>query len=177
LKSKKRVGAKYVITYTKRNVSFLVFIIAMFLIVFLHLMYDFVELLSNKFYSNQIYSKEISNDIQTKKVEENHNVIVTKTNNKIQREIVKEYKENTWRIQIPKINLDIHIEEGTSPNILLKSVGHFEETSKWQGNVGLAAHNRGYQCNYFQNIKNLKIGDEIIYTTEKRKESLPSTNQ
>jgi len=29
----------------------------------------------------------------------------------------------------------------------------------------LAAHNRGYQCNFFQEIKTLKKGDEIIYTT------------
>lgn len=30
----------------------------------------------------------------------------------------------------------------------------------------LAAHNRGYLCNFFEKIKNLKIGDEIIYHTE-----------
>lgn len=55
--------------------------------------------------------------------------------------------------------------EGTSSNILLKAVGHFETTEKWIGNVGLAAHNRGYNCNFFEKIKYLKIGDEIIYTT------------
>ena len=78
---------------------------------------------------------------------------------------MKENKENKWRIQIPKINLDAHIKEGTSAGVMLQAVGHFEETSKWNGNVGLAAHNRGYQCNFFQKIKNLKIGDEIIYKT------------
>ena len=30
----------------------------------------------------------------------------------------------------------------------------------------LAGHNRGYQCNFFQKIKNLKLGDEIIYCTK-----------
>ncbi len=35
--------------------------------------------------------------------------------------------------------------------------------------MGLAAHNRGNQCNFFENIKNLKIGDEIIYITTKGK--------
>lgn len=34
------------------------------------------------------------------------------------------------------------------------------------GNVGLAAHNRGYPVNYFQNIKDLKFGDKIIYKTQ-----------
>lgn len=86
------------------------------------------------------------------------------TQNKTQRQVVQENKNNKWRVQIPKLNIDVHINEGTSSNILLTSVGHFEETSKWNGNVGLAAHNRGYQCNFFQNIKKLKTGDEIIYT-------------
>lgn len=31
------------------------------------------------------------------------------------------------------------------------------------GNVALAAHNRGYKVNYFKDLKNLEIGDEIIY--------------
>ena len=44
-----------------------------------------------------------------------------------------------------------------------KFVGHFEETTKTSGNVGLAAHNRGYPVNYFANIKQLKEGDEINY--------------
>ena len=44
-----------------------------------------------------------------------------------------------------------------------KFVGHFEETTKTSGNVGLAAHNRGYPVNYFADIKKLKEGDEIIY--------------
>ena len=83
----------------------------------------------------------------------------------IQRNTIKENQNIKWRIQIPKINLDVHIMEGTSSNILLKAVGHFETTEKWIGNVGLAAHNRGYNCNFFEKIKYLKIGDEIIYTT------------
>ena len=44
-----------------------------------------------------------------------------------------------------------------------KYVGHFEETSKTIGNVGLAAHNRGYEVNYFSELKKLKKGDEIVY--------------
>ena len=35
-------------------------------------------------------------------------------------------------------------------------IGHFEETKKDIGNIGLAAHNRGYKNNYFQNLKELK---------------------
>ena len=42
-------------------------------------------------------------------------------------------------------------------------VGHFEETSKTDGNIGLAAHNRGYPKNYFQDLKKVKEGDQIVY--------------
>lgn len=71
-----------------------------------------------------------------------------------------------WQIRIPKINLIAQIKEGTTTEILDKFVGHFEETELQKGNVGLAAHNRGYPVNYFENIKLLEIGDEIYYLYE-----------
>ena len=49
---------------------------------------------------------------------------------------------------------------------MLEFVGHFENTSKWKGNVGLAAHNRGYPINYFSKLKDLKVKDKIIYKTK-----------
>lgn len=69
-----------------------------------------------------------------------------------------------WKIEIPKIELDAVISEGTSDEILNEYIGHFEETKKNIGNVGLAAHNRGYKVNYFKRVKELDIGDEISYT-------------
>lgn len=81
--------------------------------------------------------------------------------------IVKpQYKSNNWRIQISKINLDAPILEGTEKEVLRRGVGHFENTGIWYGNVCLAAHNRGYKYNYFQEIKRLEIGDIITYQTE-----------
>ena len=47
--------------------------------------------------------------------------------------------------------------------VLNEFVGHFEETSKTVGNIGLAGHNRGYKNNYFENLKKLKKGDEVKY--------------
>lgn len=77
------------------------------------------------------------------------------------------YKTNKWRIKIPVLELDAPISQGTSSEALRRTVGHFEETDKWNGNVALAAHNRGYRCNFFQEIKKLKNGDTIVYSTEK----------
>lgn len=68
-----------------------------------------------------------------------------------------------WQIEIPKIGLIAKIEDGTDKQTLDKSVGHFEETKVEEGNVGLAAHNRGYDVNYFARLKELEEGDEIIY--------------
>ena len=68
-----------------------------------------------------------------------------------------------WYIEIPSINLKAEIAEGTNKEVMDKYVGHFEETKKTNGNIGLAAHNRGYEKNYFSDIKKLKEGDKIFY--------------
>lgn len=73
-------------------------------------------------------------------------------------------QENVWEIEIPTIGLVAPIKEGTTKEIMDEFVGHFEHTALEKGNVGLIAHNRGYPKNYFQNIKDLKIGDKIYYT-------------
>lgn len=72
-------------------------------------------------------------------------------------------KEGNWYVEIPSINLKAEITEGTTKEVMDKFVGHFEETQKTKGNVGLAAHNRGYEKNYFSDLKKLKDGDKIIY--------------
>lgn len=74
-----------------------------------------------------------------------------------------------WRIEIPKIGLIAPIKSGTTQDVLATAVGHFRESEDWKGNVALAGHNRGYNCNFFQNIKNLKEGDKIIYYTNEGK--------
>lgn len=93
------------------------------------------------------------------KINENEDENVANSN------YVKEHivKSELWQIEIPTISLIADIEEGTDKNILNQYVGHFITTQKEYGNVGLAAHNRGYEVNYFQNLKLLKKGDEIKY--------------
>ena len=69
-----------------------------------------------------------------------------------------------WYIEIPAISLCAPISEGTDSNTLNTKVGHFVDTAVETGNIGLAGHNRGYENNYFQNLKKLKKEDQIIYT-------------
>ena len=84
----------------------------------------------------------------------------TSTNEVIQE---KTEEKNMWYLEIPKINLRADIKEGTTKEIMEDYIGHFEETRKDEGNVGLAAHNRGYKNNYFARLKELKEGDSIFY--------------
>ena len=61
-------------------------------------------------------------------------------------------EEVIWKIEIPKINLNAEIKDGVDQENLNKYVGHFEESGYISGNICLAAHNRGYKVNYFQNL-------------------------
>lgn len=85
----------------------------------------------------------------------------TQTNDESNIDVLQE--ESLWYLEIPNINLKANIEEGTSKEIMDDYIGHFEETSKLDGNIGLAAHNRGYKNNYFENLKKVKKEDKIYY--------------
>ena len=106
---------------------------------------------------------QINNEIKTEK--SNQNI----ENNVNENDIKKESNEFDWYIEIPKIKLYAPIEEGTDDEILNRSVGHFENTSRRNGNCGLAAHNRGYRVNYFANVKELEKGDLIYYFVDGKK--------
>ena len=131
-----------------------------------------IFLIINLFFSNyENFSRKsslktefiVNNSIQETITQEDKN------KEKATEDTIKETKEelnknnNKWHLEIPKIDLNAEIREGTTDDIMENYIGHFEETAKDNGNVGLAAHNRGYKNNYFQNLKELKEGDIIIY--------------
>lgn len=69
-------------------------------------------------------------------------------------------------LTIPKINLvEVKICESVELETLAHSIGHFENTNIYNGNVGLASHNSGTKANYFADINKLELGDEIYYKT------------
>lgn len=76
------------------------------------------------------------------------------------------YKDGSLgMLEIPAIGLSVNIFEGTDAATLKRGAGHFEETSIWDGNVGLAAHNRGSNS-YFSKIHTLELGDRITLATK-----------
>lgn len=85
--------------------------------------------------------------------------------------IEKNEDSNTkkWNLEIPKIDLKAEIVEGVESKILNKNIGHFESSGIIDKNICLAAHNRGYEKNYFEKINQLIKGDKIIYFYNNKK--------
>lgn len=67
-------------------------------------------------------------------------------------------------LKIPSLGLSVKVYEGTGSAQLARGAGHFTDTSIWDGNVCVAAHNRGV-TNHFGQIHTLSAGDTITLTT------------
>ena len=148
------------IRYTTRYVNIVSLLITIIIYIFLSCSITVLKKIDFKlsFISNLLKRNIIQVELNSSNINQE-----TKENLKIQNSYPNNTKESNWKISIPIISLEAEISEGTSKEIMDKYVGHFSETSKSIGNIGLAAHNRGYKVNYFKEIKNLKEGDEIIY--------------
>jgi LPXTG-site transpeptidase (sortase) family protein len=96
--------------------------------------------------------------------------------NKIQGELAKEFADlhglalhegdPLTRIEIPSINVDTIVVQGTSPSALRAGAGHYPNTPLpgQKGNVAIAGHRTTYG-RPFNRINELKPGDPIILTT------------
>ncbi len=67
-------------------------------------------------------------------------------------------------LSIPSLDISMKAYDGTGSQSMNKGVGHFTDTSAWNGNIGLCGHNR-YAAYTIGSIKDLKLGDTIKYTT------------
>lgn len=82
-------------------------------------------------------------------------------------ELDMQENSNIGNLEIPKINLKADIAEGIDLDIISSHIGHFSNSSVWDGNIALASHNRGSEVkHYFENIDKLDKGDVIIYRNE-----------
>ncbi len=142
------------ISYTKRSINIVAFIISTIIFIIINFLFQNTN--------QKNFNQKISNS-EDSKVEISSENTKNEKEEKTQLQNSNEQIMQEWKVEIPKINLVAEISEGTDAETMNKYVGHFEDTSKLKGNIGLAAHNRGYPVNYFANIKNLKKGDEIHY--------------
>lgn len=67
-------------------------------------------------------------------------------------------------LKIPAIGLTVKVYEGTGSSTLAKGAGHFTDTSLWDGNCCIAAHNRGVNA-HFGKLHTLEVGDTVTWTT------------
>lgn len=68
-------------------------------------------------------------------------------------------------LKISAISLTVKVYEGTGSSTLEKGAGHFVDTSLWDGNCCIAAHNRGVN-DHFGRLHTLEVGDTISWTTK-----------
>jgi len=108
-------------------------------------------------------NQEIVQESQTINISEQEVVQIQQDVVEIEQEVNLDSDDFNWCLVIPKIELKAQIEEGTTQEILDKYIGHFETTSMLEGCIGLCAHNRGYNVNYFEKLNLLEEGDEVQY--------------
>ena len=69
-------------------------------------------------------------------------------------------------LTIDKIGLKATVKDGSNNQILKEYIGHIEGTATYDGNIGLAGHNRGNKYSYFARINELEGGDVLTYKTK-----------
>ena len=138
------------INYNKKNINIISFFVsAIFFLIILLVLKIFKSKDPTFFYSHQ---NQEQNNVQ---VNSNENI----TNQDISIEEI-----TNWNIEIEKMNLNANIKEGTSNEIIRNEVGHYTDSSVFYGIIELKAFNTGENNNYFANLKELQIDDEIKYT-------------
>lgn len=139
------------INYNRKNINIISFFISV--IIFLTILLV-LNLFTNK--SSQIAYSYINQEKNNLQVNPNENII-----NQID---IPTSEISNWNIEIDKLNLNANIKEGTSNEIIRNEVGHYTDSSVFYGIIALKAFNTGENNNYFANLKELQIDDEIKYT-------------
>ena len=161
------------LNYSKRSINITSFIISIIVLITINYFNSFLENIDFK-------STPILKNFETNIIEVNFGTNTVSQNTKEDKKMIENQNniqnnqtpknEIEWKIIIPAISLEAEIAEGTEKEVMNKYVGHFKETSKTNGNIGLAAHNRGYDVNYFSEVKRLKENNTIQYMYKDFKE-------
>ena len=130
LKSSKK-GVRCIRKYNRITVSLIALILLVFVFGGVNIAYESLQITNHT--EENIYE-------ETQKIQESPSDLDEEIENKL-----KEYEKissEEWQIEIPIIGLIAPIAHGTTQEVMREYVGHFEQTSLWKGNIGLAAHNR-----------------------------------
>jgi len=65
---------------------------------------------------------------------------------------------------VERFGRTIQVFHGETMENMNRGAGNFTSTSAWDGNVAMAAHNRG-SAGFFSFVQELRVGDRITYTT------------
>ena len=153
--------------YTKYFINITSFILSCLITMIIVIFMQKFSIETNKFDTNKReWVNQTQNtilDSEKESIENQSNIEENINQNTIISNLQAESKEEVWQLMIPKIDLIAPIKEGTDQTTISKTIGHFSETSTWNGNIGLASHNRGMRANFFEDIKNLVKSDLIIY--------------
>lgn len=117
--------------YTRMNVCLITIILSIFAFCGGRLAYESMRI--------TVKTEEVYEEIETQEIVE-ETIQPDEIVEQILSKTLKE--EKVWEVEIPSIDLIAPIAQGTTQEVMLEYVGHFENTNFWEGNIGLAAHNR-----------------------------------
>lgn len=81
--------------------------------------------------------------------------------NSISEPNINDIKE--WTLQIDSIKLEANIKQMNEDIPDDGYIGHFNESNIMGNNVALIAYNYGHKNNYFANLKDIELGEKIVY--------------
>ena len=139
----------------KKEIKYLILVIAI----------SIISIIAILFCVNKYSIYKANKEAENISVGDNQNIVET-TFETIEQDIIH-YDDEIGTLTIPNILLEnAPIRESVELSTLSETIGNFPSTSIYEGNVGLASHNSGNQGDFFKNLKNIKVGDEIYYQTE-----------
>ena len=113
--------------YIRFTVSLITIILSIFIFSGVNLAYESLQNTIN-------VTQENFEEIQTNK-EETKTIDLEAETEKILREKIN-LQEEIWQIEIPSIGVEAPIAEGTTQEVMMEYVGHFENTNLWKRRVG-----------------------------------------
>ena len=137
------------INFSKKNINIISFFISILI---------FITII----FSLNLFIKKSSQISYSFKNQQQNNLKSNLLENSINQDINVE-KIFNWKIEIEKLNINANIKNGIEENIIKNYVGHYTNSNIMYGIIALKAYNTGKEINYFANLKELEINDEIKY--------------